>query len=118
MRWVDQRLTWDPADFGGVTSIVTEASNAEVRRIWTPDIKILNAQEATESMFEETSAEVFHDGTVFWSRCANITNTRTRSRNEAPIAAHLTVASPYLTPVRFLLSLPCLLYTSPSPRDS
>lgn len=68
MRWVDERLAWDPALYGNVTSIVVSASNPETRRIWTPDFVISNARLPAAEMFEETDAMVTNDGTVYWSR--------------------------------------------------
>ena len=41
MRWVDTRLAWNPADYGGVSTIYFTGTNfqgAEENEIWIPDI--------------------------------------------------------------------------------
>ena len=36
-RWVDEYLTWDPSDFGGVKSV-----RLSPNRVWIPDIMLYN----------------------------------------------------------------------------
>ena len=36
-KWVDERLTWDPADYNNLTHIIVEAN-----RMWKPEFAIIN----------------------------------------------------------------------------
>jgi hypothetical protein len=46
--WVDERLAWDPASYGGITETFYNAetiSNSEVTEIWVPDVQMYNGLE-------------------------------------------------------------------------
>ncbi|XP_035670062.1 uncharacterized protein LOC118411691 [Branchiostoma floridae] len=61
-NWVDEYLTWNVTENGGIESIHTNSEN-----IWRPDILVYNRiQDEGWSSTPDTNAEVFHDGTVRW----------------------------------------------------
>jgi len=78
MQWKDERLAWDPAAYGGITSVTYNAQTPEtqevgglprgahgdavpsgylVSQIWVPDITLLNSQEYKD-VFNPTNALV------------------------------------------------------------
>jgi hypothetical protein len=72
LAWVDPRLTWDPADYGGHTKTMfwIDSGNAggEMTEIWTPDVELWNLEEGLAKSLEDAYAVVKYDGSVFWSR--------------------------------------------------
>ena len=71
MSWTDQRLSWDPAAYGGVSQVKFHAStfaDPETTEIWLPDATAYNALEGLMASFDPAMAVVESDGTVFWSR--------------------------------------------------
>lgn len=71
MEWFDERLAWDPADFGGIRETFYAATNVpdiELNEIWTPDFTMYNAGEGMGTSFDSALAKVTYDGHVFWSR--------------------------------------------------
>ena len=71
-KWVDPRLAWDPAEFGGMETtwffISDGIGGGETSEIWTPDIYLWNQMEPMANNLAETYATVSSDGSVFWSR--------------------------------------------------
>lgn len=70
MSWVDERLRWDPADYGDVRSLKLFAGgHGDVLNsdIWLPDVLPYNAVNGLASL-ERADASVQHTGEVFWSR--------------------------------------------------
>lgn len=70
-KWQDQRLAWDPADYGGITVFPVHAASfadPELSDIWLPDISVYNSVEGLMDSMEPAMARVSHDGTVFWTR--------------------------------------------------
>jgi len=59
-NWKDNRLTWTPSDYGGLTQIRIPAA-----MIWTPDVKVYTAHNEAEKR-DEVNAIIEHDGTVLW----------------------------------------------------
>ncbi|KAL4222924.1 hypothetical protein ACF0H5_018964 [Mactra antiquata] len=45
VAWTDQRLTWDPSDYDGISSIMIESS-----KVWTPLIVLTNTIKKTEKI--------------------------------------------------------------------
>ena len=68
MVWVDPRLTWDPAEYGGLNKTWFWLGGSETSEIWTPDIELWNLEEGLSDSLEDTFARVHNDGTVWWSR--------------------------------------------------
>ena len=69
--WSDERLSWDPSQYGGVTELKFHASSytdPETSDIWLPDLTIYNSLDAFHVSLEPAWASVRHDGTVFWTR--------------------------------------------------
>ena len=70
LHWVDERLSWDPANYGGMHKIwlnsrdTTLASND----VWMPDVMPYNTREGILNTLEGVTARLEHDGTIFWSR--------------------------------------------------
>ena len=57
--WVDQRLSWDPADYGNITTTLylAEALNTpEESEIWLPDMQPYNTMEGTIRTLEPAAA--------------------------------------------------------------
>jgi len=73
MNWTDPRLTWDPADYGGLEKtwfwigdgIGIGGENSE---IWTPDITLWNFATSLGDSMTDAHAQVNSDGSVYWSR--------------------------------------------------
>ena len=71
MSWYDTRLSWDPADYGNITTThfrTQHATNAENTEIWLPDVQLYNANIGNEFSLDTALAVVTSDGFVFWSR--------------------------------------------------
>ena len=73
LRWTDPRLTWNPADYGNLTTTwfwIEDGggSAGETSEMWTPDLQLWNLDEGLEESLSDTYASVQSDGTVFWSR--------------------------------------------------
>ena len=67
--WVDPRLAWDPADWGGVTDVTFKKGTTETHGIWTPDVKMIEAFENWEKI-GDPDFTVYSSGDVFVSRAA------------------------------------------------
>jgi len=66
--WNDERLAWDPADFGNITEIVMDGPELEEPDIWHPDFRIYNAVGQHREFFDSVSSSVQANGDVFFSR--------------------------------------------------
>ncbi|XP_060595282.1 acetylcholine receptor subunit alpha-1-A-like [Ruditapes philippinarum] len=60
MRWTDDRLSWDPREYGGVTEVYIPAS-----AIWLPDITVHNTLSIPEPVADQL-VEVSSLGTVLY----------------------------------------------------
>jgi len=70
-RWRDERLAWDPAEFGGITRTFFMAvglNKPEETEIWAPDVAVYNSVYNLNDIMHGQLAEVESDGTVTWSR--------------------------------------------------
>ena len=52
MSWEDERLAWDPADYGNVTSVNYLVADQETTEIWKPDLRLYNSIEGTDTTKE------------------------------------------------------------------
>jgi hypothetical protein len=70
LSWDDDRLRWDPALYGGITSTQIHAYELSSKwsKIWTPDLAIFNSEGSLSGMMESQHATVYNTGHVFWSR--------------------------------------------------
>ena len=59
--WVDEHLTWDPADFGGLDEVVME-----IYEIWSPDIRSWDVQERWSRSSGREPFSVNSKGLVSW----------------------------------------------------
>ncbi|ELT97278.1 hypothetical protein CAPTEDRAFT_199337 [Capitella teleta] len=59
--WQDERLQWDPQDFGGVT-----VARVPVKNIWSPDIRLLNSMDFHIDEDRDVVAIVSHTGKVLF----------------------------------------------------
>lgn len=59
--WMDPELTWDPSDFGGLTSMRVSGS-----LIWKPDIKLFNSHALKMEVDTDCLAVVSNTGNVMW----------------------------------------------------
>ncbi|CAD5113925.1 DgyrCDS3084 [Dimorphilus gyrociliatus] len=58
--WNDEYLTWNPKDYGGVTTIRLSADS-----IWKPDIMLYNTADV-DSVARQALAVIRYDGSVSW----------------------------------------------------
>ncbi|XP_013392907.1 neuronal acetylcholine receptor subunit beta-3 [Lingula anatina] len=65
--WVDQRIHWNPDEFGGLTMIRIPAS-----RLWLPDIVLYNNADDYTTGYMPANAMVASSGYVFWSPPARL----------------------------------------------
>eukprot|EP00438_Fugacium_kawagutii_P007260 Skav221919 [mRNA] locus=scaffold5163:65683:67398:- [translate_table: standard] len=71
LRWVDQRLSWNPEDYDNVTQAVfygggmTDKENSE---IWVPDLTLYNANMGVQTSLDKTLPIAAPDGSMLWSR--------------------------------------------------
>ena len=69
MNWVDQRLSWNPDDYGGIEQIWLNQQHGEpLVEHWAPDITPYNTREGLDKTLDAAQALVYSDGSVFWSR--------------------------------------------------
>ncbi|XP_013406738.1 neuronal acetylcholine receptor subunit alpha-10 [Lingula anatina] len=61
VKWWDNKLTWDPANYSGLTEVVLD-----VALLWIPDIMLYNNAASTYSLRRDTKAKVTYDGDVNW----------------------------------------------------
>jgi hypothetical protein len=59
-EWKDSRLSWDPAEYNGISSIAIPAN-----LLWTPDIVLYNSFFRPAGR-ENVNADIFSDGRVRW----------------------------------------------------
>ncbi|XP_058039668.1 acetylcholine receptor subunit beta isoform X3 [Ahaetulla prasina] len=60
-EWIDYRLTWDPAEFEGITSIRLGADE-----VWLPDIVLMNNNDGGFDIALSVNVLVHHSGRVQW----------------------------------------------------
>ena len=63
LEWIDERLIWDPAAYGGLSLAYFDASE-----IWTPDVQPWNVYKERKESADQTLAKVAPSGWVYWSR--------------------------------------------------
>jgi len=60
LEWTDERLTWDPKDFGGIDELRLPGYY-----LWHPDIKLYNSAES--SYKDWVNAHIYPTGKVVWT---------------------------------------------------
>ena len=75
--WYDSRLTWNPSEWGNITSMTFwvgdgSGSMGETSEIWTPRLYLWNAQEPIGDTLDNAAAIVTPEGRVAWSRPGHI----------------------------------------------
>jgi len=71
MLWVDERLSWDPNAYQGLTHThfwCEGPVGGETSEIWTPDVTPYNSREGIVHSLDPAVASVDHTGAVFYSR--------------------------------------------------
>ena len=71
LYWTDTRLSWDPADYGGVDTIYYGGGNVgkgESNEVWIPDLQPYNAYTGLMHTLDHGLVRVKSDGAVFYSR--------------------------------------------------
>jgi hypothetical protein len=71
--WHDDRLSWDPADFGGATStyfLAVGHNKPEETKIWVPDLAVYNLAAGINDELEGQMVVVHSNGQVAASRSA------------------------------------------------
>lgn len=67
LYWTDELLTWDPAQYGGISMVHLPNEN-----VWIPEITIVNPAETFQSFcYDEQMVGYFNNGTGFVS-CPNV----------------------------------------------
>ena len=70
-QWVDQRLSWNPADYGNITEIVVDgggSTDRENSEVWLPDIQMYNSNVGVQATLDKVNPNLYSDGTLLWSR--------------------------------------------------
>lgn len=70
-EWRDERLTWDPSEYGNITMLPTlgnSVSMPEETEIWLPDLKFFNTADSIIHTLDPAIAQVYSDGRVYWVR--------------------------------------------------
>ena len=64
MDWIDDRLTWNASEYGGVKKI-----NVKPYEMWVPDIVLFNSVKNDKLHMNklETDIRVDHKGKAWWS---------------------------------------------------
>ncbi|XP_043189759.1 acetylcholine receptor subunit beta-like 2 isoform X4 [Amphibalanus amphitrite] len=60
-KWFDYKLSWNPADYGGVDKLYVPSEH-----IWLPDIVLFNNADGNYEVTLMTKATLRHDGQVVW----------------------------------------------------
>ena len=84
--WLDERLAWNPAEFGEIRSInfrIRGDDEEQATEIWRPDLQVYNSLEAIQRSLSPVYATVSYNGSVFLSEPGVIAIMCTRSRAEA-----------------------------------
>eukprot|EP00567_Pseudictyota_dubia_P010235 CAMPEP_0197434680 /NCGR_PEP_ID=MMETSP1175-20131217/2379_1 /TAXON_ID=1003142 /ORGANISM="Triceratium dubium, Strain CCMP147" /LENGTH=610 /DNA_ID=CAMNT_0042963493 /DNA_START=59 /DNA_END=1891 /DNA_ORIENTATION=+ len=72
LHWHDERLAWNPSDFGGCDAFSARASlDAEKTDIWVPDLDLLNRAEGMQAL-PDAMADVYSTGDVEWHRLGGV----------------------------------------------
>ena len=66
--WKDERLAWNPVEFGGIQRLPVRADADGSGDVWLPDLTVYNTREAISTVMEPALAHVNHEGVVFWTR--------------------------------------------------
>ena len=68
-------IYWNPSDYNNISSINLNTNPDSNQFIWTPDIYLYNTAEKPMSELDYTKANVYSDGSIFWSRPGLIKST-------------------------------------------
>eukprot|EP00966_Prymnesium_polylepis_P240255 5555920-Prymnesium_polylepis.1 len=63
MQWVDQRLSWAPADYGDL-----DVAYFDEEEVWTPDVQPWNVYKEVKDGVDKALAKASPSGHVYWSR--------------------------------------------------
>lgn len=69
-KWRDERLAWNESAWGGISMITL--STLQPQQIWIPDATLYNSLASISDTLESTQANVYSDGSIFWSRPGTI----------------------------------------------
>ncbi|KAH9424827.1 Neurotransmitter-gated ion-channel transmembrane region [Dermatophagoides pteronyssinus] len=61
IRWFDYQLTWDPADYGGITVLQLPPD-----KIWKPDIVLFNNADGNYEVRFKSNTLLSYNGELFW----------------------------------------------------
>lgn len=66
-KWTDDRLVWNPADYGGIEHSYM-ASNSDTK-LWTPDLALrqMNGKMLFPGL-DNTLIRLHYTGNIYWSR--------------------------------------------------
>ena len=71
MSWTDTRLSWEPADYGGITTTYLWADPTPTSgnsELWVPDVQPYNARSNIVESLDPAYAKVDSTGSIFLSR--------------------------------------------------
>ncbi|XP_075720220.1 acetylcholine receptor subunit gamma [Rhinoderma darwinii] len=61
MQWIDYRLSWNPAQYGGI-----EITRIPSTMVWLPDVGLENNVDGTFNIALYTNTLVSYDGSIYW----------------------------------------------------
>ena len=74
-KWENNNICWEPEKYNNL-SIINLNTNPDLdKSIWTPDIYLYNTAEKPMESLDFTTANVYNDGPIFWSRPGLIKST-------------------------------------------
>ncbi|XP_041360328.1 acetylcholine receptor subunit beta-like [Gigantopelta aegis] len=82
--WNDPRLKWDPAEYGGLQSVMFPSSE-----MWTPDLRLLHTQYGNFEHILKEPARVMYDGSVAWASHLKISSHCPVDISDFPFDAHV-----------------------------
>ena len=75
LEWTDKRLSWDPAQYGGIESTYFHAAaytDKESTEIWLPDLTLFNSNTPLPQSMDQSYARARYDGSVAWWRQGSV----------------------------------------------
>ena len=69
VTWFDDRLAWDPSQYGGLKSFETYPTRGDALddNVWRPDVVMYNSITSQEETLETGAVWVRNDGRMWWS---------------------------------------------------
>ncbi|GBF95745.1 hypothetical protein Rsub_08181 [Raphidocelis subcapitata] len=72
LYWKDSRLTWDPKEYNGTSTIFFGNPQQGDVGVWIPDVVVWNSAQAMTTTLGMQAVRASFDGSMFWSRDGTI----------------------------------------------